>query len=170
MEQCRVELPSEPRSCGRRRKAAAAQSQTEARPRAVIARAGTRLETHRATGSDLPDRNLLLILACVGRLRQRDRQHAILEARLDPVGVDTVGDAERTVEGAVAALRQIKILLLLFPFVALLALDGQGALGEFDVHTVLLHAGQLGRYLVGALLVDDVDGGRSAPELAAPER
>src|SRR5689334_11474435 len=77
---------------------------------------GPKLETRRALGSGLPDWDLLFVLACLQRLRQRDRQHAILEIRLDSVGVDPLRDAERTLERAVAALRQMKILFLLLPF------------------------------------------------------
>ena len=40
--------------------------------------------------SGLFDRDLLLALLCLHSLRQRDREHAILEIRLDLVGIDAI--------------------------------------------------------------------------------
>src|SRR5215831_10651489 len=125
----------------------------------------------RATASGLPDRDSLLVLLRLRRLRQRDREHAVLEVRLDPVGINAGRHRERTLERAIAALGEVKVLLLLLPFAPLLALDRQRAVGEFDVDVALVHARQLRRELEGVPLVDDVDGGRLAPaDLATPER
>src|SRR5262249_35235057 len=125
----------------------------------------------RGTASALPNRDSLLALLRSRRLWQRDREHAVLEVRLDPVGVNAGRHRERTLERAIAALGEVEVLLLLLPFALLLALDRQRVVGAFDVDVLLVHARKLRRDLEGLALVDDVDGGRPAPaDLAAPER
>jgi hypothetical protein len=52
--------------------------------------------------SRLLDGDLLLALLCFWPLRQRDREYAVLEMRLDLVGINAVRHAERTLEGAIA--------------------------------------------------------------------
>ena len=103
------------------------------------------------------------------RLRQVHREHAVLEAGLDLVGVDALGHLERALEGTEAALRQVVVLLLLFLLLALLALDRQGAVGELDLDVLLVDAGQLGRDLVFLVLLDDIDGGR-LPNVSSPRQ
>src|SRR6516164_4051449 len=121
--------------------------------------------------SRLLDRDLLLALLGLRRFRQCYREHAILELRVNLVGIDPVGHGERALEGAVVALGKVVILLLLFLFFFLLAFDGQRAIGDLYVDIAFVHSRQLGRDLVGFLLVDDIDG-RSFPpaHLTAPER
>jgi hypothetical protein len=60
-----------------------------------------RRQRHQA--SRLIDGDLLLALPCFWPLRQRDREYAVLEMRLDLVGINAVRHAERTLEGAIAA-------------------------------------------------------------------
>src|SRR6516225_1930695 len=124
-----------------------------------------------ARRSGLLDRDLLLAFLRLRRLRQRDGEHAVLEICLDLVGIDAVRHAERALERAIATFGKIIVLLLLFLVVALLARDGQGAVGKLDVDVALIHSRQLRRDLVGFLLLGDIDGWRLAPSgLARPER
>ena len=77
---------------------------------------------------------------------------------LDAFGIGAVGQREAAVEAAVAALGDVIVLLLLLGLLALLALDGETAIGELDVDVLLVEAGKLGRDLVGFVAFGDVDG------------
>src|ERR1700736_389689 len=77
-----------------------------------------------APASRLLDGDLLLALLCFWPLRQRDREYAVLEMRLDLVGINAVRHAERTLEGGVAAFGEMVVLLLFLPFVLFLTFDG----------------------------------------------
>ncbi|MEY2603091.1 MAG: hypothetical protein QOH31_865, partial [Verrucomicrobiota bacterium] len=83
--------------------------------------------------------------------------------RLDLVGINAVRLAERTLEGAVAAFGEMKVLLLFLPFVLFLTLDGQRAIREFDVDITLVHSRQLDRDFVRLLMLGDVNGWSLAP-------
>src|SRR6202521_377541 len=121
--------------------------------------------------SRLLDGDLLLALLCFWPLRQRDREYAVLEMRLDLVGINAVRHAERTLEGAIAAFGEMIVLLLFLPFVLFLTFDGQRAIREFDVDITLVHSRQLDRDFVRLLMLGDVNGWSLAPgDLAAPER
>src|SRR5260370_2102902 len=90
---------------------------------------------------------------------------------LDLVGINAVRNTERTLEGAIAALREVVVLLLFLPFVLFLAFDRQRAIGKFDVDIILVHSRQLCRDFVRLLLIGDVHGWSLAPaDFAAPER
>ena len=60
------------------------------------------------------DVDLFLRLLRLGLLRESHCEHPLLEARLDLLGVDLVGQLEAAFEGAEVALMQIIVLLLLF--------------------------------------------------------
>src|SRR5581483_11442094 len=124
-----------------------------------------------ASRSRLADRDLLLFLLRLGRLRQGHREHAILEACRDLVGIDALRHLERALEGPEATLREVIVLLLFFLLLALLAPDGEEAVGELHLDILLVEARQLGRDLVFLVLLDDIDGRRLAEgKLTAPER
>src|SRR5262249_62242777 len=122
----------------------------------------------RGTASALPNRDSLLALLRSRRLWQRDREHAVLEVRRDPVGVNSGRHRKRTLERAIAALGEVEVLLLLLFFALLLALDRQRAVGEFDVDVLFVHARKLRRDLEGLALVDDVDAGPPPPPPPPP--
>src|SRR5690606_17160497 len=107
---------------------------------------------------------------CLRGLRQADGQHALPEARFDPVDVDVLGQAEAALEGAEAALPQEVALPLLLLFVLLLTPDRQVAARHRNIDVFLVESRQLGRHLVGLVLLDDVDGRTLLPaQLAPPE-
>src|ERR1700761_8999207 len=58
-----------------------------------------------------------------GALRQRHGEHTLLEACLDLVAIDVIGDLERALKRTEAAFAPIIVLLLLFLLVLLLAPD-----------------------------------------------
>src|SRR6202022_149757 len=130
---------------------------------------GPRRQCHRV--SRLLDGDLLLALLCFWPLRQRDREYAVLEMRLELVGINAGRHAERTLEGAIAAFGEMIVLLFFLPFVLFLTFDGQRAIREFDIDITLVHSRQLGRDFVRLLMLGDVHGWSLAPgDLAAPER
>ncbi len=66
------------------------------------------------------------------------------KACFDLVGVDGVGDLERSLEAAVAALHQVVIVLLLFALGFLLTLQCENAVVQRYADVLLIHARQLG--------------------------
>src|SRR5690606_10000548 len=126
---CRPRSIAPPRSCYRRRPGSRTISRWSTRPpgkcRAAAKRGpGRRPGIGLAARSGGSDRDLPRLLR-LGRLRQGDRQQSLPEARLDLLDIDPVGKREAALEGAVAALAQIIVLLLLLALFPLLAPDGQ---------------------------------------------
>src|SRR3972149_5603807 len=126
-------------------------------PRKVSSMTG--LPRRRCACSGFLDRDLLFLLLRLRGLWKRHGEHAVLEACHDLIGVHAAWNLEGAMEGAVAALREVVVLLRLFPLLLLLAFDGEEAVGEFHVDIALIHAGELGRDLVLLVLFDDVRGG-----------
>src|SRR5438093_10727954 len=67
------------------------------------------------------------------------------------------GQGDRAAEGAVAALDSVGLLPVRIARGVPLALDGQQAVFEGDLHIAGLDAGELGRYQVGVFSFADVD-------------
>src|SRR3954454_13631099 len=57
------------------------------------------------------DLDSALLLLRFGRLGQRHGQHAVPEVRLDPIGIDREGQADRAGEAAVGPLHDMVVLL-----------------------------------------------------------
>src|SRR5271166_5503047 len=116
------------------------------------------------------DLDFLLRLDSLGLFRKRDREHALLKARLDLVGVDAFRHCELALERAEVAFTEIVILLLLLLLFFLFALDHQVAVGEPNLDVLFVHTRKLGRDLIGVILFSDVDGRSGAPcQLTSPE-
>ena len=79
-----------------------------------------RRQRHKSSG--LLDIDFLLALLRLWRLRQRDREHAVLEVSLDLLGINAVRHAERTLERAIAAFGEVIVLLLFLLLVLFLSL------------------------------------------------
>src|SRR5579883_3422425 len=93
------------------------------------------------------DFDLFLLLHGLRRLRQSQREHAVFEARLDLVAIDSLRDRKAAAEAAVTAL------------------------GEMIAFVLLLDAGQFGGNVIGLVVLGDIDGRDGDPESAlAPER
>src|SRR5271165_5385798 len=113
---------------------------------------------------DLLDRLLRL-----GGLRQHHGEDAFLEARPDLVDIDSLGDPQRALERTKATLPEAEVLLLLFLLLALLALDGQDAVGHFDLDVLLVHPGKIGVDFISVVAFDEIDRRERDPGLGRPE-
>src|SRR6516225_12178682 len=140
-----------------------------------VARA-TRLDSRKSSSARTLHRrfhvDLLLGLDRLRLLRKLDGEHALLEARLDLVGVNTFRQRKAALERTEGALTEVIVLLLLFFFFLLLALYREAAVDELHLDVFLVHARQLRRQVIGVVLLGDVDSGSGAPsgELTRPER
>src|SRR5579885_2561421 len=79
------------------------------------------------------DGDLLFPLLRVGGFRQRDGQHALLEAGLDLVLIDAGRKLEGALERAEAALGPVVALLLLLLLLLLLSADRQHVIGDLHL-------------------------------------
>src|SRR5690606_36456351 len=74
-----------------------------------------------------------------GLFRQRDAQHAFAETRVDLLGIDTFGQVEHPLEGAIVTLAEVIALPFFFLVLFLFAFDDQAAVGQFDLNVFLIH-------------------------------
>ena len=63
-------------------------------------------------------------------------------------------------EGAIAALGDVVVLLLFLGLLALLALDREAAIGDLDIDVLFVETRKLGRNLIRLVALGDVDGRR----------
>src|SRR5207247_4077834 len=97
-------------------------------------------------------------------LRKVHPQHAVPVVGLDLLGVDHAREGEGPAEAAVGALHPVVALLLDLVVELALAAEGQHAVLDPDVHVLGVHSRQLGLEHDVAVLLEDVDRGRPAPE------
>ena len=116
-------------------------------------------------GASLADAYLDALGLYFGRLWHHDLQHAVLRRGLDLVGLHVAGQGDRAAEGAVEPLGAVHLLLGGVVREVPLALDGQQAVLEGDLHLVGLDAGKLDRHQVGVLAFGYVD--RRSPDRGA---
>src|SRR4029450_6299593 len=106
-------------------------------------------------------------LGMVGSALHGDLQQAVLEIGADPVSVDALWQVHAPSEAAVVALPGVIADVLWFALA--LAVDGQDATGEGDLHIVPLYAGELAAYPQVVALGEYVGrrdpGGRVGPAL-----
>src|SRR5688500_12025971 len=88
-----------------------------------------------------------LLLLRFSRLGQRHAQHAVLEGRLDLVGIDREGQADRAGKAAVGPLHHMVVLLLVLVRYLLFTPDRQNVIAQGDLDIVLVNARQLGEDL-----------------------
>src|SRR5208283_4343663 len=101
----------------------------------------------------------------------RYREHAVLEACLDLVGIDAVGHLKGALERAEIALTEVVVLLLLLFLLLFLALDGQDAVGHFHLDVLIGHAGQFGGDFISLVGLRDIDSRyRGESGFGPPER
>src|SRR5688572_6580176 len=84
-----------------------------------------------------------LLLLRFGRFGQSDSQHAVLEGRLNLIGIDREGQADRAGKAAVGPLHHMVVLLLVFVRYLLFTTDRQNVIGQRDLDVVLVDARQL---------------------------
>src|SRR5208337_4280809 len=116
------------------------------------------------------DLDLLDQLLGLGGLRQGDGEHALLEGRRDLVRVDGVGNPQGALVGAIAALPEMIILLLLFLRLFLLALDRQYAVGHLDLDVLLIDPRQVGVDFIGVVFFNEIHRRNGDPGLGRQER
>src|SRR5690242_7514659 len=116
-------------------------------------------------GVSLADTHLDALGLYLGGLGHHDLQYAVLGRRLDLVRLHVAGQGDRAAEGAVEPLGAVHLLLGGVVREVPLALDGQQAVLEGDLHIAGLDAGKLGRHQVGVLAFGYVD--RRRPDRGA---
>src|ERR1700730_4221538 len=94
-----------------------------------------------------------------GRLGDRDGQYAVLECRLGAVEVESFGQENDALGGAVAPLAHDVTLLLCLTLGLLLAANVEHAVGDGNLHIGLAHPRQLGDHLDRFAGVAHVDPG-----------
>src|SRR3954451_8992005 len=88
-----------------------------------------------------------LLLLRFGRLGQRHAQHAVLEGRLNLIGIEREGQADRAGKAAVGPLHHMVVLLLVPVRYLLFTPDRQNVIAQRDLDIVLVNARQLGEDL-----------------------
>ena len=92
----------------------------------------------------------------IGRLCNRDGQHAIVERSVDTVAIDLERQRDRAGETAKGALDNLQILFLAIIFGLLFALDHQRAAGDLDVQIIDIDTRQFGHHLHRLVGFDDI--------------
>src|SRR5829696_2218596 len=110
-----------------------------------------RLAVSARRGRDFDPAGLALL-----RLRDPHLEDAVREGRLDPVGVDAVGQGQRTVEAAERALDAVPAALVLLVLRLALARDRERAVLHLDVHVSVGEAGEVGLQDEVVLGLDEV--------------
>src|SRR3954454_21089098 len=101
-------------------------------------------------GPGLPaaaDLDSALLLLRFRRPGQRHAQHAVLEGRLDLVGIDREGQADHAGKAAVGPLHHMVVLLLVLVRYLLFTANRQNVIGQRDLDIVPVDARQLDKDL-----------------------